>query len=463
MSTFFQEYTKYTSGLTARADQLEHERDLLGQALGECIEAAGITNPGVALTGPQLLLFAEDLKAHIGGLRGQLADTAVPMQPLVKDAHGVARFKANKIVNHLLDYASERGCGMTELAKLQFPDEDYMQFAQLIGYSDLSYVSDDSRGLAYAKLESLINDPSAQTQPSPAPELPERGTQHRFSTNEQNCRHSLAGVWWNDNGETKTGRECRHCGFFVADVAEAAAEQAEAERPEVVAFIDTATDNKVHFHATAWDQRHRLNGAELMTVAQHDRIAGALLRQKHEADTALAWATRHYQAVEQQRDAALARAARLEKELAMARDAASKGDDARHAAGGMEMEIQELREKVTELQKELRSRWTYASTQATNCAGCGEHKHTPLRVDWMGGYVCLTCIDEKLEELHDDQDQRSVPEGFREKFEQCVELAFAEINDYVSPEKACNPQSRARRASALATELRAMLASSEES
>ncbi|HHZ1058096.1 TPA: hypothetical protein ACV882_006521 [Pseudomonas aeruginosa] len=66
-------------------------------------------------------------------------------------------------------------------------------------------------------------------QPSPAPELPERGTQHRFGTNEQSCRHDFAGVWWNDNGETKTGRECRHCGFFVADVAE----QAEAERPEV--------------------------------------------------------------------------------------------------------------------------------------------------------------------------------------------------------------------------------------
>lgn len=70
-------------------------------------------------------------------------------------------------------------------------------------------------------------------------------------------------------------------------------------------------------------------------------------------------------------EAALARVAELEKELAMARDAAAKGDAARRAAGGMEMEIQELREKVTELQKELRSRWTYASTQATNCAGCG--------------------------------------------------------------------------------------------
>ena len=42
---------------------------------------------------------------------------------------------------------------------------------------------------------------------------------------------------------------------------------------------------------------------------------------------------------------------------------------------------------------------TYASTQATNCAGCGEHKHTPLRIDAMGGYVCLTCIDKKLGSL----------------------------------------------------------------
>ncbi|MGB4061565.1 MAG: hypothetical protein WBK26_15270 [Burkholderiaceae bacterium] len=42
---------------------------------------------------------------------------------------------------------------------------------------------------------------------------------------------------------------------------------------------------------------------------------------------------------------------------------------------------------------------TYTSTQATTCASCGEHKHTPLRIDKMGGYVCLTCIDQKLGSL----------------------------------------------------------------
>lgn len=46
--------------------------------------------------------------------------------------------------------------------------------------------------------------------------------------------------------------------------------------------------------------------------------------------------------------------------------------------------------------------YAYASKQATMCAGCGEHKHTPLRVDWMGGYVCLTCIDKEMEKRDPD-------------------------------------------------------------
>lgn len=54
---------------------------------------------------------------------------------------------------------------------------------------------------------------------------------------------------------------------------------------------------------------------------------------------------------------------------------------------------------------------TYFSDQATECAGCGKRKHTPLRVDWMGGYVCLTCMDEKLEALHDVAQAGQVPQA----------------------------------------------------
>lgn len=58
-----------------------------------------------------------------------------------------------------------------------------------------------------------------------------------------------------------------------------------------------------------------------------------------------------------QLEVALARVAELEKELAMARDAAAKGDAARHAAGGMEMEIHELKTKLAELEKQEPVAW----------------------------------------------------------------------------------------------------------
>ncbi|MEV1408581.1 hypothetical protein ABZQ15_25785, partial [Pseudomonas aeruginosa] len=102
----------------------------------------------------------------------------------------------------------------------------------------------------------------------------------------------------------------------------AQAQAKQAERPEVVAYRTIGRHEK-HQHphcalnyykqnaedqAAHWRERGcEVSEDELMTVAQHDRIVGAVLRQKHEADTALAWATRHYQTVEQQRDAALAR------------------------------------------------------------------------------------------------------------------------------------------------------------
>ncbi len=68
-----------------------------------------------------------------------------PLQPIARDEHGVPRFKSNGIVRFLLD------AGPFDLNKLtmkqEFTDEDWEQFAQLIGYSvggfnELSYVSD---------------------------------------------------------------------------------------------------------------------------------------------------------------------------------------------------------------------------------------------------------------------------------------------------------------------------------
>ena len=69
-----------------------------------------------------------------------------PIQPLEIAEDGVLRFKANKIVQYLLDHG---GIDMNKLAMLDFPREDREQFAQLIGYShsgagDLQYFSDET-------------------------------------------------------------------------------------------------------------------------------------------------------------------------------------------------------------------------------------------------------------------------------------------------------------------------------
>ncbi|WP_286206048.1 DUF550 domain-containing protein [Escherichia coli] len=84
-----------------------------------------------------------------------IPDGLIPMQPLVIDHLGTLRFKENPIVRSLLDYASERGYGLNEIACAQFDAEDQMQLAQLIGYSlsgygTLSYVTDESYNRAAA-------------------------------------------------------------------------------------------------------------------------------------------------------------------------------------------------------------------------------------------------------------------------------------------------------------------------
>lgn len=48
--------------------QLTHERDLLADALGRVLVASGSTE-AQSLTGPQLLLLADDLVEHLTGAR----------------------------------------------------------------------------------------------------------------------------------------------------------------------------------------------------------------------------------------------------------------------------------------------------------------------------------------------------------------------------------------------------------
>lgn len=80
-----------------------------------------------------------------------------PHQPIEIDANGTARFRANTVVRFLLDWASQRGMSLNDLALIPFPDDDRAQFAQLIGYSvygwgDLHCVSPEN----YARADAAV-------------------------------------------------------------------------------------------------------------------------------------------------------------------------------------------------------------------------------------------------------------------------------------------------------------------
>jgi len=83
------------------------------------------------------------------------------MQPIFVDDSGTLRFRANRVVEYLLDNG---GLDMNALALAaynhNFSNEDRQQFAQLIGYSlcgygDLSYVTQQAYDLAFKR----ANDP----------------------------------------------------------------------------------------------------------------------------------------------------------------------------------------------------------------------------------------------------------------------------------------------------------------
>lgn len=78
-----------------------------------------------------------------------------PIQPLHLTEQGHIRFKQNKIVRDLLDFATERGFGLNEIALRGYSYDDQIQLAQLIGYSlsgfgDLSYVDNQTYEAAHA-------------------------------------------------------------------------------------------------------------------------------------------------------------------------------------------------------------------------------------------------------------------------------------------------------------------------
>jgi hypothetical protein len=88
-------------------------------------------------------------------------DPFPPLQPMVPEPERGGRFRANALVEYLLDHG---GIDMNHLATIDASKEDRAQFAMLIGYSlsgflELSYVDDNlaTRAIEAADRAGLID------------------------------------------------------------------------------------------------------------------------------------------------------------------------------------------------------------------------------------------------------------------------------------------------------------------
>ena len=94
-----------------------------------------------------------------------------PMQPIYIDGRGTVRFKANKIIEYL---QNQGVIDLNAIALMNFPAEDRMQLAQLIGYSvsgfgDLSYARPKTIDEADIQARKLLRRRMLRTKKSPPP------------------------------------------------------------------------------------------------------------------------------------------------------------------------------------------------------------------------------------------------------------------------------------------------------
>ncbi|EPL3347136.1 hypothetical protein MP294_002834 [Pseudomonas aeruginosa] len=275
-----------------------------------------------------------------------------------------------------------------------FADERYLE-AACFG----QFVYDDpltQRCWAAWQARAALAQPSpAQTQPSPAPTL-------RAAIDVANDRFEVpVAKWGTDLVGEEERPEVAEVAFVLRNIGAMDAEDIDGDnvdlRFEDAEGRETGCDVSIVEYAE--------KAADLFE--QHDRIVGELRADRdswaEQAEQRLA----DWDEMRKERDAALARVAELERQ-----------------------------EPVALANRGLHAFWVKWTEAAAGLYGPG--------IKLYAAPVALA--------------QHSVPDGFREKFKQCMELAFAEIAYYVSPEKARDPNSRARKASALATELLDMLA-----
>ncbi len=180
----------------------------------------------------------------------------------------------------------------------------------------------------------------------------------------------------------------------------AQAEQAEAERPEVVAWRYGFSGGIVSDKACLDEWKSGGEYQSLMTVAQHERIVGALRAERDGAIKLLGQSV--WQKIErltQERDAALARVAELERGKVYVE--ARRCDECQH--GG-------INDSATGVAACHECDWTGPEPEEDKCPGCQRENCMAAACPQCGARYVLVASEEIAAPVA--QAQHSVPEGY---------------------------------------------------
>ncbi|MED5109963.1 hypothetical protein T3828_32440, partial [Pseudomonas aeruginosa] len=160
-------------------------------------------------------------------------------------------------------------------------------------------------------------------------------------------------VRWLDRAEIEDG----YVGVPVIEAVEVVVNELRRLQAEVADWQEAAGRSRSDVMAYI-AERAKLLEEHDVALAEVGALKAELQSQR-ERNTELIFklgsATNGWGRCEKERDAAQARCAELKAELAMANDAAAKGDAARHQCAGMEMEIKELRGAAEHWEAESRA------------------------------------------------------------------------------------------------------------
>lgn len=271
------------------------------------------------------------------------------VRPYLRNGMPIAIGRAGAVISHFAD--GDAHLALHTIAEFPCPEQDNMPAANMrqIALAALSGAGASSEP-GNPGGEPVSGPGNAGERPHPAP-----------GSGDSKLAESLQTlVRWLDRVAIEDG----YVGVPVIEAVELVVNELRRQQAEVADWQEAAGRSRSDVVAYIAERAKLLeerDSQQRLAIKAMEEVAAlrSELQTQRERNTELIFklgsATNGWGRCEKERDAAQARCAELKAELAMANDAAAKGDAARHQCAGMEMEIKELRGAADHWEAESRA------------------------------------------------------------------------------------------------------------